>query len=163
MLELNQRPVGMLKSFLHDFKEFAVKGNAIDLAVGVVIGAAFGSVVKSLVDDVIMPPLGLLTGGVDFSDKRIILKHGLFDSAGKPLLDAAGKLVRPEVDLRYGVFLNTIINFIIVAMAIFVVIKLMSALQRKQAAAPAEPALTTDQKLLTEIRDLIKNESPQSH
>jgi large conductance mechanosensitive channel len=155
MLELNQRPVGMLKSFLHDFKEFAVKGNAIDLAVGVVIGAAFGSVVKSLVDDVIMPPLGLLTGGVDFSNKKLVLKDALLGPDGKVLKDA--------VDLRYGVFLNTIINFIIVALAIFVVIKLLSALQRKQAAAPAEPALTTDQKLLTEIRDLIKNESPQTH
>ena len=109
-----------------------------------------------------MPPIGLLTGVVDFSEKKIILKECLFDSAHKLVLDAAGKPVRPEVDLRYGIFLNQLINFIIVAFSIFLVIKLMSMLHRKEAAAPepAEPPLTTDQKLLAEIRDLLKEYHP---
>jgi large conductance mechanosensitive channel len=154
MIDLNNRPVGALKAFIHDFKEFAVKGNAVDLAVGVVIGAAFGSIVNSLVKDVIMPPIGLLTGGVDFSDKVIKLKDAVVDSAGK--------ITAPEVDLRYGMFLNQVINFVIVAFSIFMVIKMMSMLHRKEAAAPtpAEPPMTTDQKLLGEIRDILKESRP---
>lgn len=136
--------MGFITSFVKEFKEFAVKGNAVDLAVGVVIGAAFGGVVTSLVNDVIMPPLGLLIGGVDFKDKKIVLQPLLPGAAGQP-----------PVDLRYGMFLNTLINFVIVALAIFVVIKLMSLLHRKEAALP-DPPLTTDQQLLTEIRDLLK-------
>src|SRR2546423_11022122 len=108
---------------ISEFKEFALKGNMVDLAVGVVIGAAFGSVVKSLVDDVMMPPLGLLTGGVDFSDKKIHLKDAV--------VDAAGKVIKPGIDLMYGRFINNIITFLIVAIAIFIVIKAINVARRK--------------------------------
>jgi large conductance mechanosensitive channel len=138
-----------VKSLMAEFRDFAVKGNAVDLAVGVVIGAAFGGIVTSLVNDVIMPPLGYLTGGVDFRDKWIQLKPAVMDATGKTV-------IHPEVDWRYGSFINTIINFLIVASAIFLVVKLMSVLHRK---APAEdPPPTLDQKLLTEIRDLLKKQ-----
>jgi large conductance mechanosensitive channel len=111
--------MGLLK----EFKEFAMKGSVVDLAVGVIIGASFGTIVQSLVKDVIMPPIGLLTGGVDFSNKVIELKH--------PLLDSAGKVVKEGIDLRYGIFINAVINFLIVAVAIFFVVKLMNAAHRK--------------------------------
>jgi large conductance mechanosensitive channel len=133
----------MANSIWQEFKEFAIKGNALDLAVGVVIGAAFGGVVKSLVDDIIMPPLGLITGGVDFSNKLFEFKPFTLPGA-KP---------RPPVDLRYGLFLNSLINFLLVAVAIFFVIKLINLLHRK---TPVEPPLTVDQQLLTEIRDALK-------
>jgi large conductance mechanosensitive channel len=145
--------MGALKNLLHEFKQFAVQGNALDLAVGVVIGAAFGGVVKSLVDDVIMPPLGFLTGGVDFSDKLVELK---------PLVLIAGQKPKPAVDLRYGLFLNNVINFIIVAASVFLAVKLINMLHRKPA-DPPPPGLTPDQQLLTEIRDLLKERSePQA-
>ncbi|HUB25259.1 MAG TPA: large-conductance mechanosensitive channel protein MscL [Tepidisphaeraceae bacterium] len=140
-----------VKSLIQEFKDFAVKGNAVDLAVGVVIGAAFGGIVNSLVNDVIMPPLGYLTGGVDFKNKVIQLKPAITDQTGKVLVAA--------VDWRYGSFINTVINFLIVASAIFVVIKLMSILHREQ--PPADPPPTLDQKLLTEIRDLLKKQSTE--
>jgi large conductance mechanosensitive channel len=137
--------MGMAKSLIQEFKDFAIKGNAIDLAVGVVIGSAFGGVVNSLVNDVIMPPLGLLTGGVDFKDKHILLKP----ATTEPVVKA--------VDLTYGTFLNTLVSFFIVALAIFMVVKLMSLLQREKAAEPAAPPPPTpEQQLLTEIRDLLK-------
>ena len=139
-----------LKSLWQEFKDFAVKGNAIDLAVGVVIGGAFGTIVKSLVDDVIMPPLGLLTGGVDFKDKLIQLKPPVLSPDGKTVVVQA-------VDWRYGSFINNIFSFLIVASAIFAVVKLMSVLHHKAAEAPPPPTL--DQELLTEIRDLLKNKS----
>ena len=135
-----------VKSLWQEFKEFAVKGNAIDLAVGVVIGAAFGGVVKSLVEDVIMPPLGVLTGGVDFRDKLVEIKPAVLGADGKTVL-------HPAVDWRYGAFFNNIINFLIVAAAIFLVIKLLSMLHHTKA---ADPPPTLDQQLLTEIRDLLK-------
>ena len=125
-----------------EFKEFAMKGNVIDLAVGVVIGAAFGKIVSSLVGDVIMPPLGLAIGGVDFKEKVIALATG-----------ADGKAVL----LKYGMFLQTIFEFIIIALALFIVIKGINALKRPpppSAAAPP-PAPTKEQLLLTEIRDLL--------
>ena len=138
-----------LKELLNEFKEFALKGNAVDLAVGVVIGAAFGSIVNSLVKDIIMPPIGLLTGGVDFSDKFIVLKSAV--------LDSAGKVLTPETDIRYGVFINNIINFLIVAIAVFGVIKIMSMMKPKEGPAPVgPPPLTPEEQLLTEIRDAIK-------
>ena len=127
-------------SLLKEFKEFAVKGNVADMAIGIIIGAAFGKIVSSLVNDVIMPPLGLLIGGVDFSDKAIVMRA------------AADKM--PAVMLKYGAFINTIVDFTIVAFAIFLVIKGMNALRKKQAAAPDAP--TTSEKLLAEIRDLLK-------
>lgn len=119
--------MGMLK----EFKEFAVKGNMVDMAVGIIIGAAFGGVVTSLVNDVIMPPIGLLLGHVDFSSLIITLKH--------PVMDAAGKnVITPAVVLSYGKFINTLINFIIVAFAVFVVIKQMNRLKRPE--APPTPS-----------------------
>ncbi|HET7778123.1 MAG TPA: large-conductance mechanosensitive channel protein MscL [Rudaea sp.] len=132
-------------SFISEFKAFAMRGNVIDLAVGVVIGAAFGKIVASLVDNVIMPPLGVLIGNVDFSD--LVIK------IGTPVTDAKGVVTGGAI-IKYGVFLNTIIQFVIVAIAIFLVVKLMNRLIRKEEAAPAPPP--AEVVLLTEIRDLLK-------
>src|SRR6185295_10285498 len=101
-------------SMLKEFKEFAMKGSVVDLAVGVVIGAAFGKIVTSLVNDVIMPPIGLITGGMDFSDKKVVLRQAV--------TDASGKILTPENAIAYGKFINNVIDFLIVALAIFVVI-----------------------------------------
>ncbi|MBO9664647.1 large-conductance mechanosensitive channel protein MscL [Dokdonella sp.] len=128
-------------SLASEFKAFVMRGNVLDLAVGVVIGAAFGKIVTSLVDQIIMPPIGLLIGGVDFSAYKWILK-------------AAGPDGKGEVAIQFGAFLNTIIQFAIVALAIFLVIKLVNRLVKKQEAEPAPPA--ADVVLLTEIRDLLK-------
>ena len=134
-------------SVVSEFKEFISRGNVIDLAVGVIIGAAFNGIVKSLVDQVIMPPLGLLMGGIDFADKKWVLK-----AAG---LDAQ---VAPEVAIQYGAFINTLIQFLIVSFAVFLLVKAINALRRKEAETPAEPAApTTQEALLMEIRDLLKN------
>jgi large conductance mechanosensitive channel len=137
-----------LKSLLHEFKEFALRGNAVDLAVGVVIGAAFSGMVQALVNDVIMPPLGWLTGGVDFKDKAFVFK---------PIALLPGQTAPKPVEIQYGMFLNSLINLLIVAAAIFVVIKLMNMIHHKPSDTPQEPPLTTDQKLLMEIRDLLKD------
>ena len=129
-------------SIIKEFKEFAVKGNVVDLAVGVIIGAAFGKIVTSLVTDIIMPPLGLLLDGIDFKDLKKVLKP------------AIGKT--PEVAINYGLFINTAIDFLIVAFVIFLVIKGINAMKRNEEAAPAEPpAPTKEEILLTEIRDLL--------
>ncbi len=130
-------------SMIQEFREFAVKGNMVDMAVGIIIGGAFGQIITSLVNDVIMPPLGLLIGGVDFADLAVTLK-----AAG----DGADAVL-----LRYGAFINTAINFLIIAFAIFMVIKAMNRLKRKEEAAPAEPPVPPrEQVLLEEIRDLLK-------
>jgi large conductance mechanosensitive channel len=127
---------------LQEFREFAVKGNAIDLAVGVVIGAAFGKIVTSLVNDVVMPPIGLVIGGVDFSHLAIQLREKT--------------ATQPEVVLRYGAFINTVVDFMIVAAAIFAMVKLMNTLRRKQEEAPPPPPTPTrEEVLLTEIRDAL--------
>jgi len=133
-------------SFFSEFKAFAMRGNVIDLAVGVVIGAAFGKIVTSLVDQIIMPPIGMLIGGVDFS-------------AYKWVLQAAGPDGKGEVAIQFGAFFNTLIQFAIVAFAIFLVIKLMNRLIKKQEDAPAPPA--AEVVLLTEIRDLLKSNPPR--
>lgn len=128
---------------LQEFKTFAVKGNMIDMAVGIIIGAAFGKIVSSLVGDVIMPPLGIIIGGVDFSDLAVTLK--------------AAEGEAPAVLLAYGKFIQTIIDFVIIAFAIFMGIKVINRLKREEEAAPAAPpAPTKDQELLSEIRDLLK-------
>ncbi|HPA02384.1 MAG TPA: large-conductance mechanosensitive channel protein MscL [Chiayiivirga sp.] len=133
---------------IQEFKEFAMRGSVIDLAVGVVIGGAFGKIVTAMVDKIIMPPVGLLIGGVDFSKWSITLKD-----AG---VNAAGEAV-PAVVLGIGDFLNTLIQFVIIAFAIFTVVKLINSMHRKKTDAPAPPpAPTADQQLLTEIRDLLK-------
>ena len=125
--------MGMIK----EFKEFAVKGNVVDMAVGIIIGAAFGTIVKSLVADIIMPPIGLLLGNVDFSNLFIILKDGAAGAGIYPTIaeaQAAG-----AVTLNYGQFINTVISFLIVAFSIFILIKNMNRLNKEEAAAPAEP------------------------
>ncbi|GAB3787180.1 large-conductance mechanosensitive channel protein MscL [Dyella agri] len=131
---------------MQEFKAFAMRGNVMDMAVGIVIGGAFGKIVSSLVSDVIMPPIGMLTGGIDFSAMKWVLK---------PADDSDPKHKIAEVAINYGTFINTIITFIIVAFAIFMVIKLMNRMQKKKEEAPAAPP--ADVALLTEIRDLLKN------
>jgi large conductance mechanosensitive channel len=133
-------------SMLQEFKAFAMRGNVIDLAVGVVIGGAFGKIVTSLVDQIIMPPIGWLTGGIDFSDLKWVLKPA-------DATDPKHKIA--EVAIQYGAFINTLIQFIIIALAIFMVVKAINRLSHKQEAAPAAPP--ADVALLTEIRDLLKN------
>jgi large conductance mechanosensitive channel len=130
-----------------EFKEFAMRGSVVDLAVGVVIGAAFGKIVTVLVEDVIMPPIGLLIGGVDFSDLAITLKAASVDAAGE---------VVPAVQIGYGAFLNALIQFIIVAFAIFMVVKAINRLNRKPEAAQAPAEVPEDVQLLREIRDALR-------
>ena len=135
-------------AILQEFREFAVKGNVVDLAVGVIIGVAFGKIVNSLVAEVIMPPIGLLLGGVDFSSFAVILKPAS--------VDAAGKAVAPVL-LKYGVFINAVLEFVIVAFAVFLLVKAINAAKREQPAAPAvPPAPPREEVLLTEIRDLLR-------
>lgn len=142
----------MKLKFLEDFKQFAMRGNVIDMAVGIIIGGAFGKIVSSLVADIIMPPIGLLIGGVDFTDLKITLKHAV--------LSPQGEVVSPAVAIDYGKFLQTTLDFLIIAFAIFMFIRLITNLQRKKEEAPAAPAEpAADIKLLTEIRDLLKNKS----
>lgn len=131
-------------SILKEFKEFAIKGNAVDMAVGIVIGAAFGKIITSLVEDIIMPPIGVILGGMDFKSLAITIK------------EAAGE--SPAVVLAYGKFVQTIVDFTIVAFAMFMIITLMNKLKRTQAEAPAAPAAPPAQEvLLAEIRDLLKD------
>ena len=135
-------------SILSEFKAFAVKGNVVDMPDGIITGAASGKIVTSYVGDVVIPPIGLLIGGVDFSDLAITLKA------------AEGDI--PAVVLSYGKFIQTVLDFVIVAFAIFMGVKVINRLKREEAAAPAEPpAPTKDQELLTEIRDLLKNQQKQ--
>lgn len=120
---------------LKEFKEFAMRGNVVDMAVGIIIGAAFGTIVKSLVADVLMPPIGLLLGGVDFSNLFLVIKQG---SAAGPFATLADAQKAGAVTINYGMFMNTVISFLIVAFAIFMVVKGMNQLKRKEE-APAEP------------------------
>jgi large conductance mechanosensitive channel len=132
-------------SMVSEFKEFISRGNVIDLAVGVIIGAAFGKIVSTLVDLVIMPPVGMLTGGVDFSQFKLVLKPG----------DPAHKIA--EVAIQYGTFLNAVIQFLIIAFVIFLLVKAINNLRRQEAAAPAAPpAPTKTEALLEEIRNLLR-------
>lgn len=128
---------------LQEFKEFAIKGNAVDMAVGIIIGAAFGKVISSLVADVFMPPIGVLIGGVDFTKLAFNLKEAAVDT--------------PAVTLNYGNFIQTLVDFTIIAFAIFMAVKLINRLKKKEAAAPTvTPAPSKEEQLLTEIRDLLK-------
>ncbi|MDR1758347.1 MAG: large-conductance mechanosensitive channel protein MscL [Bacteroidales bacterium] len=138
--------------FFKEFKTFAMRGNVMDMAVGIIIGGAFGKIVSSFVADVIMPPLGILIGGVDFSNLKITLKSATVDAAGTTI---------PEVTLNYGVFINTIVDFIIIAFAIFLMIKGINRLQnKKEAELPATPpAPTKEEMLLEEIRDILKSKN----
>lgn len=130
-------------SMVQEFKKFAMRGNVVDMAVGIIIGAAFGKIVSSFVSDVIMPPLGLLLGGVDFKDLVIVLQEAVGET--------------PAVVIAYGQFIQTVVDFVIIAFAIFMAIKVMNRLKAKEEAAPAAPpAPTKEEILLTEIRDLLK-------
>ena len=141
-----------MNSFIKEFKSFAVKGNVLDMAVGIIIGAGFGKIVSSFVNDIIMPPIGLLMGGVDFSEKVLVLKDKTADAAA--------------VVVKYGLFVNHIIDFIIVAFAIFIVIKAMNKMKKEEATAVAAPPApsapapsagpSVTEQLLTEIRDALK-------
>jgi len=131
-----------------EFKQFALKGNVVDMAVGIIIGAAFGKIVSSLVNDVIMPPLGLLIGGVDFTELKVTLKESAIDDAGNAI---------NAVTLNYGTFVQTAFDFLIVAFAIFLMIKAINNMKKKEEVAPsAPPEPSKEEKLLTEIRDLLK-------
>ena len=142
--------MGMLK----EFKEFAVKGNMLDMAVGIIIGAGFGKIISSLVNDVLMPPLGLLLGRVDFTQLKAVLQKG-----SDAVMDGA-TIIQPavkQVSINYGNFIQTVIDFIIVAFCIFLVIKAMNKMKKKEEVVPAAPAAPPeDVVLLKEIRDLLK-------
>ena len=133
-------------SIAKEFREFAMRGNVIDLAVGVIIGASFGKIVTSLVDDIIMPPIGYVTGGVDFADKKIVLKPE----------DVVNKVA--EVSIKYGNFINTLLQFIIVAFCIFLIVKLLNSLQRKKEVVEVAVVPGKEEVLLAEIRDILKNQ-----
>jgi large conductance mechanosensitive channel len=137
---------------LKEFRDFAMRGNVIDLAFGVIIGVAFGSIVNSLVNDIIMPPIGYVSGGLDFSNYFITLKPGADGAASYASLKAAKDA--GAVTVNYGVFINAIINFLIIAFALFMVVKQINRFHKKEAAAPAGP--TRSEELLAEIRDELK-------
>lgn len=143
----------MKNGFLNDFKSFALKGNVIDMAVGVIIGGAFGKIVSSLVADIIMPPLGILLGGVNFKELAVELKPAVVEN---------GEETAAAVMLNYGTFLQNVVDFLIIALSIFVMIRLAGCLMRKKEAAPAPPQPPQPSKeelLLTEIRDLLKEQA----
>jgi large conductance mechanosensitive channel len=127
-------------SVLQEFKAFAMRGNVVDMAVGIIVGGAFGKITTSFVNDVLMPPIGLLLGGVDFADRAITLQAAVGEA--------------PAVTLRYGAFINTVLDFLIIAFAIFLVVKAMNAMKKEAPAAPPEP--TKQEVLLTEIRDALR-------
>lgn len=137
--------------FISEFKEFASKGNVMDLAVGIIIGAAFGKIVTSFVDDILMPPIGIAIGGVDFKDLKLPLKDAVMEG---------GKVVTEAVTINYGNFIQTVIDFLIIAFAIFLLIKAMNKLKRPKPAEVVADAvvakLTHEEELLTEIRDLLR-------
>ena len=140
-----------MKKFLEEFKAFAMRGNVVDLAVGMIIGSAFGKITSSLVNDVIMPAISMLLGGIDFTDWKVTLKEAV--------LDETGAEVAAAISINYGTLISTIIDFIILAFAIFCMVRTINKLHRKkeepaEEPAPAEP--TAEEKLLTEIRDLLK-------
>ena len=139
-------------SFIQDFKAFALKGNVVDMAVGVIIGGAFGKIVTSIVNNIIMPPIGVLTGGMDFTDLKLVLKDAVKEG---------DQVVSEAVTLNYGQFVQDVVDFLIIAFCIFLMVKGIAALSRKKEEKPAEPALapepSAEEKLLTEIRDLLKN------
>ena len=140
-----------MKKFMEEFKSFAMRGNVIDLAVGVVIGGAFGKITTSVVNDIIMPAVSILTGGINFSEWKLVLKEAV--------LDEAGAEVAAAISINYGNLISVILDFIIIAFAVFCMVKGINKLYKKPEEAPAEepvPAPSAEEKLLTEIRDLLK-------
>ena len=130
-----------MKNLLAEFRAFAMKGNVVDLAVGIIIGVAFGKIVSSVVNDIIMPPIGLLIGGMNFSDLKIILK------------DAIGE--NPAVSINYGLFIQSLIDFVVIAFVIFIIVKAMNATRKKEVPSPAPPS--NEEIVLKEIRDILKS------
>lgn len=141
-----------MKKIIEEFRKFAVRGNVIDMAIGVIIGGAFGKIVSSLVGDIIMPAVGILVGGVSFSDLKIVLKHAVMDGS---------TIVSPEVSINYGNFIQMVFDFLIIAVAVFMLVKGINALNRKKDAKKAETpaAPSAEIQLLTEIRDLLKEQN----
>ncbi len=135
-------------SLVKEFKEFIAKGNVMDLAVGVIIGGAFGKIVSSMVGDILMPPIGLLTGGIDFKQLKIVLKEAV--------TDASGKVISQANIINYGNFISVLIEFLIIAIFIFAIVKMVNRLKNEPAPAVAPPAPTNEELLLREIRDLLK-------
>lgn len=141
---------------LKEFREFAIKGNVLDMAVGIIIGAAFGTVVQSVVNDVLMPPIGLLLGGVDFTDLFVTLQQG---SVAGPYATLAAAQEAGAVTINYGLFVNSVVSFVIVAFAVFMVVRSFNRLKREEEEAPAPPAPpepSAEEKLLGEIRDILR-------
>ena len=140
-----------MKKMLQEFKTFAMRGNVVDMAVGIIIGGAFGKIVSSVVGDLIMPAVGLLVGGVNFTDLKVVLKDAVLEG---------DKVITPEVSLNYGNFIQVVFDFLIIAFAVFLLVKGINSLSRKKEEAPAAPATPpappADVQLLTEIRDLLK-------
>jgi large conductance mechanosensitive channel len=138
--------------FLKEFKAFALKGNVMDMAVGVIIGGAFGKIVTSLVNDIIMPPIGILVGGVDFTNLKLVIKKAVIEG---------GAEIAPAVTWNYGAFIQQVVDFTILAFCVFMMVKVMNKLLKKEEAkpapAPAPPAPSKEEVLLTEIRDILKN------
>ena len=138
--------------FLDEFKTFAMRGNVVDLAVGVVMGGAFGKITTSVVNDIIMPVISVLTGGLNFTDWKVVLRS--------PIYDAAGAEIQTEIAINYGNLISTVVDFVIIAFAVFCMVKVLNNLHKKKedepAPAPAEPEPSAEEKLLTEIRDLLK-------
>lgn len=138
--------------FLKEFKAFALKGNVMDMAVGVIIGGAFGKIVTSLVNDIIMPPIGILVGGVDFTNLKLVIKKAVIEN---------GAEIAPAVTWNYGAFIQQVVDFTILALCVFMMVKVMNKLMKKEEKKPAPaapPAPTKEELLLTEIRDLLKEQ-----
>ena len=144
------KPKHHISKFIKEFKEFAMRGNVIDMAVGVIIGGAFGKIVSSLVNDVIMPGIGVLTGGLNFSENKFVIKDAVMNGT---------EVVTPEVAITWGAFVQTIVDFIIIAFCIFVAIKMINKFKKEEKKEePAAPAGPTQEELLAEIRDLLKKD-----
>lgn len=142
-------------AFFKEFKEFAMRGNVIDMAVGVVIGAAFGKIISSLVDDIIMPLVGVATGGMNFTDYKWVIQQAVVDGTTQEIL-------KPEVTMNWGSWVQTIVDFLIVAFCIFVAIQAINKMRRQKEEAPApDPAPSNEEVLLTEIRDLLKKQASE--
>lgn len=138
-----------MSNFFKEFKEFAMRGNVVDMAVGVIIGGAFGKIVTSLVNDIIMPGIGVLTGGANFSEYKYVMKQAVIDGT-------TGEVITPEAAITWGAFVQTIVDFLIIAFCIFLAIRVMNRMRKPAEPEPAAPAGPTQEELLTEIRDILK-------
>jgi len=141
-----------MSKFIQEFKDFAMKGNVLDMAIGVVVGGAFGKIVTSLVNDIIMPGVGVLTGGLNFTDYKFVIQKAVTDGT---------EVITPEVSITWGSFVQTVVDFLIIAFCIFLAVKAINRFKRKEepAPAPAAPAGPTQEELLAEIRDLLKEQN----